>query len=252
MKKRLLKGLLILWAFIFPFSLVFSQQKIEGIVFDSQTNQRVSQVYLYNTQTDTGVFNNLKGEFFIPAAAGDVLLVAAEGYFADTVKVLNESTLILYLHRSSIWIKDVHVFGQKSPDEMLKAEKEEYPSIFRERQSLLSAGPSGVGLSIDALFSLVSREGKNARNLRRIIERDYREAMIDYRFSKTLVSTATGLKGEELEDFMFNFRPSYYFVLSADDYRMAQYVKICYDQYKRNPNFPKREPLNPNIKEDSK
>src|SRR5690606_42028501 len=80
--------------------------------------------------SDTGVFNNLKGEFFIPAAAGDVLLVAAEGYFADTVKVLNESTLILYLHRSSIWIKDVHVFGQKS-------RSEEHTSELQSRENLV-------------------------------------------------------------------------------------------------------------------
>lgn len=231
--------------FIFSWSLGFSQQKIEGIVFDAQTKQRVSTVYLYNTQADTGVYNNLRGEFSITANPGDVLLVAAEGYFADTVEVTGQTTIALYLDRSSIWLKDVYVFGQKSPEEMLEEKKEAFPSIFEERKALLTTGHNGAGLSIDALYSLVSREGKNARNLRRIIERDYREAIIDYRFSKSMVAAATGLRGNELEEFMFNFRPSYYFVLNANDYKLAQYIMRCFEEYKRHPGFRREEPLIP-------
>lgn len=223
----------------------FAQQKIEGIVFDAQTKQRVSKVYLYNTSIDTGVYNNLKGEFSISAHPGDVLLVAAQGYFADTVKVTDKPVVALYLERSSIWLKDVYVFGQKSPEEMLEEKKEAFPSIFEERQGLLTAGHTGAGLSIDALYSLISREGRNARNLRRIIERDYKEAIIDYRFSKSMVAAATGLRGNELEEFMFNFRPSYYFILSANDYKLGQYIKRCYEEYKRNPGFRRVEPLLP-------
>lgn len=230
----------------------FAQQRIQGIVFDAQTKQRVSTVYLYNTKKDTGVYNNLKGEFSIAASPGDVLLVAAQGYFADTVQVNDLGTIALYLERSSIWLKDVYVFGQKSPADMLKEKKEAFPSIFEERQSLLSVGRNGAGLSIDALYSLISREGKNARNLRRIIERDYREAIIDYRFSKTMVAAATGLRGEELETFMFNFRPSYYFVLNANDYKLAQYIKRCFQEYKRHPGFQREEPLVPDSKDSSK
>src|SRR5690606_21889660 len=186
------------------------------------------------------------------ASPGDVLLVAAQGYFADTVTVDVPTTLILYLERSSVWIKDVHVFGRRSPDDMLKEQKKEYPSVFAEKKSLLSVGPTGAGLSIDALFSLISREGKNARYLQKVIERDYREAIIDYRFSPTLVATATGLRGEELKEFMFNFRPSYYFVLTANDYKLAQYVKQCFEDYKRHPGFRRVEPLVPDTLENAR
>ena len=241
MSKKLLSiGVLIcLW------SCGFAQQKVQGIVFDAQTKQRVSTVYLYNTKADTGVYNNLKGEFSIAAKPGDVLLIAAHGYFADTVQVTDQHTIALYLERSSIWLNDVYVFGQKSPAEMLQEKKDAFPSIFEERQALLTAGHSGAGLSIDALYSLISREGKNARNLRRIIERDYREAIIDYRFSKSMVAAATGLRGKELEEFMFNFRPSYYFVLNANDYQLAQYIKQSFQDYRRHPGFQREEPLVP-------
>src|SRR5690606_39343391 len=81
--------------------------------------------------------------------------------------------------------------------------------------SILSVAPTGAGVSIDALYKLISREGRNARRLQEIIEEDYRESVIDYRFTPELVSRATGLTGEALRDFMRQYRPSYLFVLSA-------------------------------------
>ena len=42
-----------------------AQTAIQGIVFDTRTNQRISQVYVYNTANDNGGYNNTRGEFTI-------------------------------------------------------------------------------------------------------------------------------------------------------------------------------------------
>lgn len=229
---------LILIVILFMYSgLVLAQQEVSGIIFDKDTKQRVAKVYIYNTNTDKGIFNNLKGEFTLAASPGDVLIAATEGYFPDTLRVSKEDVLVLYLKRSSIMLKEVSIVARKSPQEVLEQKKEDYNIAYRRGDpgSLLSSGHSGAGLSIDALYSILSREGKNARYLQEIIERDYQNDIIDYRYTPEFVHANTGLEGDALEEFMLQYRPSYYFVLQSNDYQLALFVRQSYRQYRQNP-----------------
>jgi len=224
---------------------LYAQQEIKGLVLDANTKQRVAGVYFYNTSSKEGVFNNLKGEFRILGEEGDVLILAKEGYFPDTITVQNQNTLILSLQRSSIWLKEVHVMSRKSPQQDLEQKKIDYESAYKNGTSgsLLSKGSGGVGLSIDALYSLISREGKNARYLQEIIERDYRDALIDYRFTPQLVKSLTGLGDKEVESFLIRFRPDYYFILNSSDYELGVYIKNCFERYSVHPGEEGIEPF---------
>lgn len=214
-----------------------AQETAQGLVIDRDTKQRVSRVFVYNPQNDAGEYNNTKGEFTIAAKPGDVLIAAVEGYFADTLKVLENKTHIFQLKRSSIRIQEVPIIVRRSPEELLKERQREYSTAYSKGSggSLLSVGPTGAGLNIDALYKMISREGKNARRLQEIIERDYRESVIDYRFTPELVSRTTGLKGEKLQDFMLQYRPSYFYVLGTNDYNLVFYIRTSFAQYQRNP-----------------
>jgi hypothetical protein len=225
---------------------LFAQQEVKGLIFDATTKQRVAGVYLYNTASKEGVFNNLKGEFHISAKAGDVVILAREGYFPDTIRIENYNTLMVNLQRSSIWLREVHIMAKKSPQQDFEQKQADYESAYRKGDpgSLLSTGSNGgAGLSIDALFSLISREGKNARYLQEIIERDYREAIIDYRFTAQLVKVLTGLEDEKSEDFMRQYRPSYYFILNSNDYELGIYIKKSFESYKVNPDAKRAQGL---------
>jgi hypothetical protein len=226
---------------------LFAQQEIDGIVFDTDTKQRVAKVYIYNTSNKTGTFNNLKGEFRLKASPGDVLIAATEGYYPDTLTLRAEPTILLFLEKSSIMLREVSVVARRSPEELLRQRQEDYNTAYSKGDpgSLLSVGNSGAGLSIDALYSILSREGKNARYLQEIIERDYQNDIIDYRFTPELVSANTGLKAEALVDFMQQYRPSYYFILNSSDYELAMYIRSSYKQYQRNPAARRLPPLVP-------
>ena len=240
------KPCLLLVCFFVGICRLFGQQDVDGIVFDANTKQRVASVYLYNTKTNEGYFNNLKGEFKLEANPGDLIILAREGYFPDTITVRNR-TVAVYLQRSSIWLKEVHIMARKSPQKELEEKKEEYESAYRKGNSgpLLSTGMGGVGLSIDALYSLISREGRNARYLQEIIERDYRDAIIDYRFTPHIVKMITGLEDNELKEFMLQYRPSYFFILNSNDYTLGLYIKKCLKQYKADPEARKLPSLLP-------
>jgi len=245
-----LKRLFILiFLFVSATKLVAQDGPVQGIVFDKDSKQRLSRVYIYNLRTHKGFYNNNRGEFnnaFV--ANGDTLIAALQGYMVDTVKV-QSNTAIFYLKRLSIFLQEVVVRDStKNPGEKYRDNQDAYDQAYRKGNpgDLLRVGGGngvGVGLSIDALWSLLSREGRNARYLQKILERDYHESIIDYRFTRRLNASVTGLSGDALRDFMQQYRPSYYFVLDANDYNLIAYIKDAYLRYKQNPAANRLPPL---------
>ncbi|WP_448701821.1 hypothetical protein ACFGVR_06170 [Mucilaginibacter sp. AW1-3] len=225
----------------------FAQDKtIDGIVFDNNSKERIARVNIVNTRSRESYYNNLKAEFKIKALAGDVLVFSKTGYFNDTVTVKNETTLVIYLRPSSVQLKEVTIRSLVTPLDQLNQTRRDYTKVYGHlsRKDLLSSiSGQGAGLSIDALWNMVSREGRNATRLRATIDRDYRENVIDYRFNRTLVSTVTGLDGTKLTDFMFKYRPPYYLVLNANDYDFIKYIRASYKRYVRNPAAFSLQPL---------
>ena len=238
----------------FPVCSLLAQDKpIQGIVFDTDSKQRLTRVYIFNTRSGEGFYNTTKGEFKTNVREGDVLVAALQGYGVDTVSVRSESTILFYLKRNIIQLQEVVVKDSLgSPEDRLKAKIEEYNSAYSKGAvgDVFSVGGSngggGAGLGIDALYSLLSRQGRNARLLQKIIERDYREAIIEYRFTKTLINRVTGLNGAKLIDFKQQYKPGYYFILEANDYELIEYIKKSYTFYLENPAAYRLQPLNGN------
>lgn len=232
-------------------SLIAQEKMVQGIVFDTDTKQRINRVYIYNTRTGEGFYNTTKGEFKTNALEGDILVAALQGYAVDTISIRKENTILFYLKRTSIQLPEVVVRDSlRSPKDQLKETQEEYKTAYTKGtvKDVLTTGGSngggGAGLSITALYNLLSKEGRNARQLQKIIERDYRDAMIEYRFTRTLVNRVTGLNGDKLTDFKQQYKPGYYFILQANDYQLIEYIGQSYRSYLENPAAHRLQPLN--------
>lgn len=220
---------------------LFAQQEpLAGLVFDKDTKQRLNRVSITNLRTNQTIYNNNKGEFSIPAKMGDILVSRLNNYKADTLKITNQNALIIYLQRLAIPLPEV-LFR----DSVLqaKAKYEETKKAFNQavrlgnNKDVLNISNGNVGLGIDAIWSAFSKEGKNARRLMEIMERDYQNNMVDQIFNKDLVTRVTGLKGDKLLVFMLNFRPSYNFVMQANEYALVSFIKQAYMRFKMSPNF---------------
>ncbi|MDB5013833.1 MAG: hypothetical protein JWQ25_2035 [Daejeonella sp.] len=215
-------------------------------MFDKDSKQRITRVYIYNTRTGKGLYNNIKGEFKTNAKQGDILVAALQGYAVDTLSVGTSNTLIFYLKRTSIYLREVTVSDTvKSPKDKLADNQAAYKDAYTKGDTgdMLHLGTGGVGLSINSLYNLLSRQGRNARHLQEIIEQDYKESLIDYRYSKSLVNSVTGLTGGKLTDFVQQYRPSYYFILQANDYQLISFIKSNYQKYSQNPEAHRLPPL---------
>lgn len=237
----------------FGSALKAQEKPVQGIVFDLESKQRLSRVYIYNLNTSKGFYNNSKGEFSTSASEGDILVAALQGYNVDTVSVGSQGTVLFYLRRNSIQLREIEIQDSlKNPGDKLKETQQEYEGAYTKgnvKDIFTTGGASaagGAGLSITTLYNLLSKEGKNARQLQRIIERDYREAMVAYRYRASLVSEVTALNGPKLTDFMQQYRPSYNFVIEANDYQLINYIKSSYQKYLQNPEAYRLPPLNPN------
>jgi hypothetical protein len=231
--------ILLVCIFCFNAIYAFAQQKpVSGFVVDRETKLRLAKVYIYNSSIDDGFYNNTKGEFLANVKPGDTLFAALSGHAMDTVVYRGQSAIIFQLRSLGIRLKEVSIYGKaKTPQELYKSKLEEYKYKLDQGSSkdLLNLGQRGVGLGIDAIYNLLSRDGKNARQLQKILEKDYKEQVIDYRFRADYVMGLVDIKEENLQDFMTQYRPTYQFVLSASEYAFIQFVKNSYASYKRNP-----------------
>lgn len=242
--------MLLLLSYGLSFQAFAQQSTVQGFVVDKDSKLRLAKVYIYNSANDEGIYNTPKGEFAIKAKPGDTLFAVLQGYALDTVVLKGQKAVYFQLKSLGITLKEVAIIGDKyTPRERHEKTLKEYKYALDKGKAkdLLNLGLGGVGLGIDAIYNLLSREGKNARHLQKILERDYREAIIDYRFKPDYVKRVLQIGDYEAEDFMQQYRPSYQFVLAASDYAFVVYLKNSFASYKRNPSAF-RLPALPKIK----
>jgi hypothetical protein len=217
----------------------FSQEKpVEGIVFDKLSKERVASINIHDITKHISVYNNLKGEFSIKASDGDQLVFTRSDYRPDTVKVQGKAPLAIYMAHLVIQLREVTVRDSNlTPQQKLQATRNDYTKIYGPSGNpdwFDNGSYGGAGLSIDALWNAFSREGRNASRLRDIIERDYEQNVIDYRFSRGLVGRITGLKDARLTSFMFRYRPGYYTASTMNDYEFITMIKANLRRFLRN------------------
>lgn len=233
--------------------LLAQTKPVQGFVIDADSKNRLAKVYIYNPANDEGIYNNNKGEFTTPAKLGDTIFAALAGYGMDTVIYKGQSAIVFQLKSLGIKLKEVKIVGKlPTPAEQYANNKKEFKYALDKGSSkdLLNLGQGGVGLGIDAIFNLLSRQGKNARHLQSILEKDYRESIIDFRYREDYVKRLTNIPDSDLNDFMTQYRPTYTFVLTASEYAFVNFVNNSYASYKRNPamfRLPKlpRYPIQP-------
>lgn len=237
---------LVLLLYCLTFKAFAQESAVRGFVVDKDSKLRLAKVYIYNSANDEGIYNTPKGEFTIKANPGDTLFAVLQGYALDTVVLNNQKSIYFQLKSLGITLREVSILGDKfTPMERHEKTLKEYKYALDKGKAkdLLNLGLGGVGLGIDAIYNLLSRQGKNARHLQKILERDYREAIVDYRFKPDYVKRVLQIGDYEAEDFMQQYRPSYDFVLSASDYAFVVYLRNNYANYKRNPKAFKLPPL---------
>ena len=246
-----MRFLLFLLFILFTMKAFAQQRTVQGILFEKQSKERIASVLVRNVSSGKSTYNSLKGEFRISAKDGDTLVFYKQNFHPDTIKVLKTtSELAVYLERVAIQLREVTIRDTLlNPEKRLEATKQEYSKAYGSLAygDFLNTSPGGgAGLSIDALWNSFSRSGRNAARLREIIQNDYEQNVVDYRFNRNYVGSITGLKDQLLTNFMFRYRPGYYTTKTASDYDFIVLIKANLRRFLRRPYVNTLPPLKAN------
>ena len=224
---------------------VFGQIKnrtIYGQVLDKDTRNPLGSITVINKRTKQRTTTNEKGDFFIWAAVGDSLLCSSIGY-ADGGCLLDgtNNKPTIFLKRTAIQLEEIVVREKRA--ENLKKEIDAFlanpygsqeirQEIMRSMLSTNTTTP-GLGISIDAIYDLFSKDGKSKRKLADLQMADARKYYAALRYNQNLVKFITKLNGLELDAFMrFCILPED-FILAASDYELTLEINKCLQEFKK-------------------
>lgn len=235
--KKIFTLVLVFWVFY-----ASSQTKnIIGIIRDSITLTPVEFASITNMSSQKTVIANVNGVFTMNVSENNLLSIASVNYYIDTFfinnKNWNNDTFFIYLHPITKKLQDVTVTGIIN--------RYQNDSTIRRKQFLENVGGNkiptvatansgaGIGLNIDRF----SKREKQKRKAYLLFEKLEEEYYINYRFSVQLVKKYTALKGEQLTQFMNQFRPNYQWLrnnTTEEDlkYYLNEKLKIFFERNK--------------------
>lgn len=194
-------------------------QILKGSVVETGSNERMPNVFVHDATTKAVALTDKKGNFAIRTETGHTLVFSSPGYISDTLYVTNMDLKRVTMVIQGISLREVNISSTRSFNPMV-----EYPDVYRKSKVYVMSPTSWF-----------SKEGRDARRLKRYFAREMEERHVDSVFSRTYVSTLVPLRGQELENFMMMYRPTYAYVMNNNGPSLAVYVSDSYKKYKALP-----------------
>lgn len=195
-------------------------QTLKGTVEEAGKNTRLDNVFIKDINNNQLALTDKDGNFEINSETGHTLVFNSPGYVNDTLYVIDMSPKIIKLEVLTIALREVKISASRTPFDPRK----EYPEVY-EKSKVYILSPS----------SWFSREGRQARRLKRYFAMEAQQEKIDEVFNAAYVGSLVPLKGQDLEDFMTLYRPSYAFIKSNGGQSLAVYINDCYKKFKQLP-----------------
>lgn len=193
-----------------------AQSPVKGAVYESGTNVRLNNVFIENKTNRQVTLTDKNGNFSIKAATGHILIFSTPGYVPDTLYLVDVSLKKVVLTPQSIALKEVNITARRSTFNPMA----EYPEVY-EKSKVYAFSPS----------TWFSKEGKDARRLKRYFKHEAEERQVDNAFSRAYVGSIIPLKGQDLENFITMYRPSYAFLRSNNGGSMVAYINDSYKKF---------------------
>jgi len=201
---------------LFAYLPVGAQGLLKGTVWENGTTSRLANVFIRDKNTRQLTITDKHGNFQIKTEAGHILIFECPGYVSDTLYVVDMTQKKIQLQTQTIALREVSISSTRTVFNPHK----EYPEIY-EKSKVYVLSPS----------TWFGKDAKDARRLKKYFEREEQERRIDQAFSRAYVGSLVPLKGQELENFMVLYRPSYAFVTGNDATSMAVYINDSYKRY---------------------
>jgi CarboxypepD_reg-like domain len=200
--------------------LVNAQDVLKGTVTESGSNTRLNNVFIRDKLNKQLTLTDKQGNFTIKTETGHTLIFESPGYMSDTLYVVDLLPKKIGMVTKTIALREVNINASRAEFDPHK----EYPEVYTKSKVYVMS-PS----------SWFSKEGKDARRLKHYFQHEAEERHVDAVFSKAYVGSIVPLKGQELEDFMVLYRPTYAFLRDNGGASLVAYINDSYKKYKALP-----------------
>ena len=217
MQKRYFLVLLILFITVS----VNAQNLLKGAVYDNNGSTKLPDVFIRDNNNKQLALTDKDGNFTIKTETGHTLIFDLPGYISDTLYIVDMAQKKVLLTTKTIALKEVSINATRT--EAFDPHKE-YPDVY-EKSKVYIMSPT----------TWFSKEGKDARRLKHYFAKEAQERRIDQVFTRSYVGSIVPLKGEDLENFMTLYRPTYAFINSNNSESLAVYINDSYKKYEALP-----------------
>ncbi len=205
---------------------------VTGVTFQGASQHRVSGVTVGNFNKRTISTSNEFGVFKIEAAVGDTLIFSKTQYTSQTLIVLNDNMLSIYM-QPIVTLEEVTINDMNTRQE-LAATMNNY--MKKTPYGTLRPGAAAYIFSpISGLQNLFGKTAKNARRFEAFSKREMEDVEIEKKYNRDIVKKIVpAISDEDLDAFMVLFKPSYDQVKAWAEYDVIKYVQNSYDYYSKN------------------
>ncbi len=190
-----------------------AQNTVWGYLRDSVTHEPIALASVTNINTKQTVVTGSTGLFSIELSEKEVISFAAVGYHFDTIhysgKYLLQDTIALHLSALVHDLGNVTVMARglsRYQLDSIERRKDFLQEIVSYTIPTIAKANSGAGIALN--IDRFSRHEKTKRRALAFFDSNEKQAYVNYRFPASLVMKYTGLKGEKLQQFMQQYRPT--------------------------------------------
>ncbi|RCH56772.1 hypothetical protein DJ568_02645 [Mucilaginibacter hurinus] len=209
-----------LFVCLFSVSLAASAQELKGTVYDGGSNAKMANVFVRDLNNNQVTMTDNNGNFSVKAAPGHLVVFTSPAYLSDTIYVVDFVPKTIRLASEGVSLQEVNITGKRLSFDP----RRDYRQVY-EKAKIRPLSPT----------SWFSKDARDARRLKKFFKREVQEREIDEVFNKKYVSSIIPLRGQELEDYMTLYRPTYEFATSSDAQAMLLYVNDTYKKFKALP-----------------
>lgn len=226
---------------LLSFSGLAQERSVYGKVMDSTSNSGINNLIILNKTSQQMVSTNSKGDFYIRAIPGDSILIQDFGYNRIGILFNGENrNPVIRTKRQPIMLREIVVVEkrwqelQEEIDDFLDNPQNEGAIRKEILGNLLNSNTSvpGLGISIDGLYELWSKEGKLNRKLADMKHNDIKQFYVDLKYNPKVLIQITQLEEEDIEDFMEYCKPNENFILRASNYDLTYHILNCLKEFR--------------------
>lgn len=199
-----------------------AQTTLKGTVVDNATGAKLSNVFIRDYTSRQLGLTDKNGSFFIRTETGHTLIFDSPGYVSDTLYVADLVPKTIKMVTQSIALKEVTISSSRTTTAF--DPHKEYPEVY-EKSKLYVLSPT----------TWFGKDAREARRLKKYFKHEQEERQVDAVFTRTYVGSLVPLKGQDLDDFMVMYRPTYAYIKANSGPSLAVYVNDSYKKFQALP-----------------